>query len=322
MIADVLFKRYREQWIFADRVPVELATLIRQAAILLYDDIAARMPNRATLFEAPEKQLARELGRMGLGREQTPEQNCMTYLGEQYDLWNDAHGSPDNFFKLRLSLIELLFREAESIIRGLLPKKDIKAWGSLLQKRQQPSAKTQVERALEALFQGIEELNDRFRTAKLPVQYHNGMIQRVDDQLTSMQIEVPFWALVADPAWRNVDNDIKEAIDRRDAGKPDACFHAMKALESAIRVVSDQLGRTRGMEKGAAEYIDNLVAAKPQRFIEVWEADALKALFRDLRNPMGHGPGGTAPLSLSTLQNTFVIELSMSWIKSIVKRLP
>ena len=59
---------------------------------------------------------------MGLGRAPTPEQNCMTFLGEQYDLWNDAHGSPDEFFKLRLSLIELLFREAESILRGLSPK--------------------------------------------------------------------------------------------------------------------------------------------------------------------------------------------------------
>jgi len=55
VIADVLFKRYPDRWIFIDGVPVELATLIRQAALVLYDDIASRMPNRARLFEVPEK---------------------------------------------------------------------------------------------------------------------------------------------------------------------------------------------------------------------------------------------------------------------------
>lgn len=322
MIADVLFKRYPDRWIYADRVPVELATLIRQAALVLYDDVAPRMPNRARLFEVPEKQLARELSAMGLGRAPTPEQNCMNFLAEQYDLWNDAHGSPDDFFKLRLSLIELLFREAESILRGLSPKGDVKGWWSLLQKRQQPLSKTAVERALEALMLGIEELNHRFRSAKIPFEYHNGIIQHVDDQLTSVQIEAPFWAIVADPIWKNVDTDMKEAIDRRDAGKLDAPFHALKALESTIRILSEQLGRTRGVEKGAADYIDNLVGAKSQRFIEVWESESLKAIFRDLRNPMGHGPGNAPPLSLTSQQSTFVIELAMSWIKSLVRRMP
>lgn len=322
MIADVLFKRYLNPWVLADHVPTELAILIRQGALVLYDDVAPRMPNRARLFEVPEKQLSRELGAISLGRAPTPEQNCMAFLGEQYDLLNSAHGSPDHFFKLRLSLIELLFREAESIISGYAPNGDLKGWSSLLRKRQQSQSKGVPEHALEALIQGIEELNQRFRSANLPFEYHNGIIQRVDDHLTAKQIDAPFWALMADRVWKNVENDFKEAIDRRDAGKPDASFHALKGLESTIRILSDQLGRTRGTEKGAAEYIDNLVAARPQRFIEVWESENLKAIFRDLRNPMGHGPGNAQPLSLTSQQSTFVIDLAMSWIKSLVKRKP
>jgi hypothetical protein len=323
VIADVLFKRYPDRWIHAiDRVPAELATLIRQAALVVYDDVAPRLPSRARLFEGPEKQLARELGAMGLASGPTAEQNCMQFLGEQYGLWNDAHRSPDEFFKLRLSLIELLFREAESILRGLSPRGDVKGWWSLLQKRQQPPTKSAMEQALEAVMLGIEELNERFRSANLPVEYHNGIIQRVDDRLTSQQIEAPFWVVVADPIWKNVDADMKEAIDRRDAGKSDASFHALKALESTLRILSEELGRTRGVEKGAGDYIDNLVAPKSERFIAVWESESLKGLFRDLRNPMGHGPGNTPPLSLTPQQSTFVIELAMSWIKSLVNRMP
>lgn len=323
MIADVLFKRYPSRWIlFTDQIPNEFAMLIRQATLVLYDDIASRIPNRARLFEVPEKQLARELGMRQLGRAPTPEQNCINLLGEQYDLWNNDHGAPDYFFKLRLSLIELLFREAEAILRGLSPKDDVKGWFSLLQKRQYPLSKSQVEQALEAFMLGVEELNQRFRSVNAPFEYHNGIIQRINDQVTSLQIEKPFWSLVADPVWKNVDNDMKEAIDRRDAGKPDAVFHALKALESTIQILSEELGRTRGVEKGAAEYIDNLVAGKPQRFIEVWESEYLKAIFRDLRNPMGHGAGTAKPLALTAQQSTYVIEVAMSWIKSLVMRKP
>ena len=320
MIADVLFKRYPHPWIFSEEVPVELATLVRQAALVMYDDIASCIPNRARLFEAVQKQLARELGMVQLGRAPTPEQNCMNFLGEHYELWNNAHGAPDYFFKLRLSLIELLFREAEAILREFSPAGDVKKWWSLLQKRTKPLSRSAVEKALEAVVHGVEELNQRFRDANLPFEYHNGIIQRIDDKLTASQIESPFWALVAEPNWKNVDTDMKEAIDRRDAGKGDAAFHALKALESTIRILSDDLGRTRGVEKGAAEYIDNLVAAKPQRFIEIWESENLKAIFRDLRNPMGHGAGNAPSLALTPQQSTCVIETSMVWIKSLIRR--
>lgn len=318
MITDVLFKRYSERWVYADHVPQHLALLIRQAALVIHDDIASKLPNRARLFEVPERRLARELGTMALGRSPTSEQNCMDFLGQPYDLWNNAHGDPDNFAKLRLSLIELLFREAEAILRGLVPNQDVKNWWAIVRARTSPP-RTAVEDALAATVQGIDELNSRFQQAGVPFEYHVGIIQRIDDPTTNAQIEQPFWTLVSDPKFVNVDTDIKEAIDRRDAGKPDAAFYAMKALESVIRILSDELGRTRGSERGAAEFIDNLVAAKPARYIEGWEANALKSLFRELRNPLGHGPGTAQPLILQPHQSTWAIESAMSWIKSLVR---
>lgn len=94
----------------------------------------------------------------------------------------------------------------------------------------------------------------------------------------------------------------------------------MKALESTIKIISDKRSLTKGSEKGASNYIDNLVSAKNGRLIEVWEADALKALFSSVRNPHGHGPGSEEMPSLSPPQENWVIESAMSWIKSLVVR--
>lgn len=320
LITDILSRRYPEHWIH-DRVPEPLALLVRQAALILFDDIASKMPNRARLFDVPERRLARELGAMALGRRPTPEQRAMDFLGEQYDLWNDAHGDADTFIKLRLSLLELLFREAEAMLREYAPKQDIASWWALLQKRTAPP-KNAVEDALRATMVGIAEFNERFRDAELPFEYHNGLIQRVDDALTTREIEKPFWSLVADPQLVNVESDMKEALDRRDSNKPDAAFHALKALESVLKILCGNLGRTRGTERGAADFIDNLVSSKQGRYIETWEADALKSLFRDLRNPLGHGPGNSQPLSLGHEQTAWVIESAMSWIKSLLHRMP
>ena len=322
MITDVLFKRYPERWLLGSGVPAELVTLIRQAALVMHQDVAPSFPDRDALFMGAHKRLARELGAMELAPGHTSEEKCMHFLGELYDLWNDAHGDADRFLKRQLSLIELLFREAENRLRSTAPNGDIQRWFSLLQKRTAPKGRSSQEAALEALINGIEELNHRFKEAKLPFGYHNGIIQRIDDALTSVQIEAPFWSLVAAPKWRNVDSDMKEAVDRRDGGKGDAAFYALKALESSIKILSDDLNRTRATEKGAADYIDNLVAANPQRFIEVWESNVLKCLFRDLRNPQGHGAGSAAPLVLTPHQSTYVIEAAMAWVKSLVRRLP
>jgi len=84
----------------------------------------------------------------------------------------------------------------------------------------------------------------------------------------------------SDP-WKNVDLDIKEAIDRRDNGVRDAAFYAARALESTIKIISDQKGWTRGREGGAQNYIDNLCNLRGGNLIEEWEKEALKQEFKE-----------------------------------------
>lgn len=58
-----------------------------------------------------------------------------------------------------------------------------------------------------------QELNHRLRAAGLPFHYHNGMLQRADDSVSTSQIAQPFWDTLSDSKWANVDIDMKEAID-------------------------------------------------------------------------------------------------------------
>jgi len=129
----------------------------------------------------------------------------------------------------------------------------------------------------------------------------------------------PFWEFVAGRGWSTVDSDMKEACDRADRLEPEAANHAMRALESAIKLVSDDAGASTGKERGAANYIDNLLSERSGRLLRGWEGEALKALFRDVRNPMSHG-GTVVPEPLMAAQTTWVIEVCMSWIKRLSSR--
>lgn len=210
--------------------------------------------------------------------------------------------SPDAFIKERLSFIELAMRLREeevaqanarppqTILEAKLrdgsPTKGLHLPGSAIVGVKAWNA------SLNATFQGqVEELNERFRRAGAPLTYHNGFIQVSLDQTIERNIATPFWQLVADPLWKNVDIDMKEALDRRDSNDKDPALFAAKALESAIKIVSDAKGWTRGSENGAAAYIDNLVSKNNGCLLAVWEGDMLKEYFRKVRNSLGHGPG-------------------------------
>ena len=107
---------------------------------------------------------------------------------------------------------------------------------------------------------------------------------------------------------------------RRDSGGRDPAFYAAKALESAIKIISNDRGWTHGGEKGAHNFIDNLASSK-NGFIEPWEGETLKAFFTKVRNPLGHGPGGEPMPALTPQQTDWAIETCMSWVKSLIKRL-
>ena len=243
-----------------------------------------------------------------------------------------AGADADRFIKDRVSFVELALRlrgeevaaananlpaalqsaalrEATSRSGARIPGSavdGVKAWNGIINKTFQDQ---------------VEELKERFRRARAPLTYHNGFIQFALDQRIEQQIAKPFWDLVADAKWTNVDIDMKEALDRRDSNDKDPAIFAAKALESAIKIVSDEKGWTRGTENGAAQYVDNLVSKANGSFISPWEADMLKDYFRKVRNSLGHGPGSEPMPTLTLAQTDWAIESAMSWIRTLVRRL-
>ncbi len=166
-----------------------------------------------------------------------------------------------------------------------------------------------------------DELNTRFRQAGCPLQYHNGFIQISEDSLVAESIESPFWQLISGAEWGIVDTVTKEAIYLRDSGGRDPAFYAARALESAIKIISDKRGATTGGEKSAYNFIENLASRRGGNFISDWESDCLKNFFDKIRNPFGHGPGSKEMPSPSLEQTNWAIESCMVWTKSLIRRL-
>lgn len=249
---------------------------------------------------------------------------CNNFVCAAYD----GSVSIDQFMKERLSFVEIAFRDRENALA-----KDAKlkvAQAELLEHALPGSAAMREDRAAEirgsiefasqVFRRNVDEFNERLRRAGTNLNYHNGFIQIAEDQLIEGQIETPFWSLVKDHKWANVDTDMKEAIDRRDGGGRDPAFYAAKALESTIKIISNEKGWTHGGERGAHSYIDNLASAKNGAFIAKWEQSALKLIFTDIRNDLGHGAGDKTMPELMPQQTSWTIETCMAWIKSLILR--
>jgi AbiJ N-terminal domain 4 len=236
----------------------------------------------------------------------------------------------DEFVKERLSLVELAFRlkgervaEANAKLPAAIRDADLRSMrgrpGHLVVPGNISDSVRAANANLNQQFQSaVQELNTRFVQAGAPLNYHNGFIQISRDRLVTNQIETPFWSLVSDSKWKNVDTDMKEAFDRRDSGARDPAFYAVRALESAIKIISDEKQWTHGKERGAHNYIDNLSS---NGFVADWEATAMKHLFTSVRNPLGHGPGSAQMLILSERQTDWAIDASLGWIKRLIRSL-
>lgn len=230
----------------------------------------------------------------------------------------------DGFMKERLSLIEVAFRKQEELVftpspafvNDFLGHRGLRVPGNPEEGRRSYDQMRQ-----EAFGLARDELNTRFRQAGSPLQYHNGFIQISEDNLVAESIETPFWQLISGVEWVNVDTDMKEALDLRDSGGRDPAFYAARALESAIKIISDKRGVTTGGEKSAYNFIENLSSKRGGNFISEWESQFLKEFFDKIRNPFGHGPGNAQMPSLSVEQTNWAIETCMVWAKSLIKRL-
>jgi len=253
---------------------------------------------------------------------------CETYMTQPFA----GRQNPDRFIKERLSLVEvgLRYRAQQIAVEIALSKGPFtvagaRAAGTLSQGRLQSlifsGTQTKTDIKNFTFTWHVEEFNERLRRAGAPLSYHNGFIQLTDDQKIEVEIAKPFWAIVSDSMWKNVSIDMAEALDHRDNGGKDPALYAAKALESAIKIISDVKGLTTGNEKGAANYIDNLVSQKNGRFIDVWESVLLKEYFSKVRNTVSHGAGSEPMPTFSLEQTNWVIESAMSWVRSLIKRM-
>jgi len=310
MITDIFARRYDEVLKFdLDTAQNGIGPILIQANQIFFDDVQPVLCLPDSFFQKLNQKIARELGLSALSDYpgSTQQQICSSFMATPYDEFDKKHRNPDYYCKTRLSMLELLFREAETHVQT-----HVLGLAAALSRKN--AANIAVKKKLD---QAIQELNVRLQYHFRFV-YNNGFLHLADDQLSAQRIAAPFWEIVTNPKWATVDQEMKEAFDRLDHRHDDAFTHATDALESTIKIISDDKGWTTGNERGAANYIDNL---RGGRFIEVWECDALKAIFAKLRNPHRHGGGSNPADPLSNVQQTWAIESCMSWIKSLARRM-
>jgi hypothetical protein len=262
------------------------------------------------------------------------DQVCKTWMLAEFKQGQN----PDVFMKERISFIELAFRERswalsmasinqQSQARSLTKRPNASSGDHLSTALDQTeNFLSQIMRSTnvrlnEAFVLSCAELNLRFRRAKCLLNYHNGFIQIETDALLQKQVAEPFWKLVSDSKWINVETDMMEAVDRSESAQRDPAIYAVRALESAIKIISDNKNWSTGKEKGASQFIDNLRSTANGSFIVEWEAVALRHIFSQVRNGLSHGPGSEPMPALTQQQTDWTIEAAMSWTKSLIGRL-
>lgn len=276
MLTDIFARRYDGVPIRRDFTELDQALMVQMFSILAedvapYDGVPEQEVHEfwATL----ERKLAREFGISSLsnklnmvGQLLPPVAVCHAWMFAKFGKWETA----DGYVKMRLSLIELGFRQREEGLAEKRPKllASIDASTVRLSGPNAASDAAKITSMMQAdavrnssgFRSAVEELNARLRQAGYPLHYHNGFLQFSQDREIEKNVEAPFWPLVAGPKWSNVDHDMKEAVDLRDTGGRDPAWYAARALESTIKIISDEKGWTHGGEKGAHNFIDNLVS--------------------------------------------------------------
>jgi AbiJ N-terminal domain 4 len=352
MLTDIFAYRYSDHRIWHQYTEVEQRLLVQvigiaKEALPYYNYEGKEHEENKVKWRSFHDKLSRELGVDQLSdryfwttntfagqTNQVAHTHPWVYLCEMFVKKQPPDGAdPDRFIKERISLAELVLRErgdaialANSKLETLVMDATARALFPSTRGVRLPGDPGAGIRAMnksmnDAFNSQVSELNERFRRAKAPLTYHNGFIQLALDEQIERQVAKPFWDLVSDPMWKNVSIDMAEALDQRDSKHKDCWAFAAKALESAIKIVCDQKNWTTGNEKGAANYIDNLVSSKNGGYLDVWEGDMLKDYFRKCRNPALHGAGSDPMPDFSLEQIDWAIESAMSWIRTVVRRL-
>ena len=127
----------------------------------------------------------------------------------------------------------------------------------------------------------------RFRRAKRRGPTDNGFIQFALDADREAHAK-PFWDLVI-PLWKNVDIDMKEALDRRDSNDKDQHENSLRRSKAPSRSCPTQRLDARYGERRGSIRRQPDEQSKWQLLAE-WEGEMLKDHF-GRSGTRGHGPG-------------------------------
>lgn len=201
------------------------------------------------------------------------------------------------FIKLRLSFIELFFRNTEACIEKFtLP------YGS----------SSSHEDHAKAIEEWIFEVNSRFRDRNIPFQYHDGILHPSNDELISETIEEPFWEAVLGLGWNQTVQHMKKAVDQQISNPSFAASEAQLALES---VLNEFFGGDGG---GIPSKTSNLCKKK---IISEQEKFMIDEFFKKFRNPSSHSKNASdsgSPVKRSQSEASWIIGFSMCTIKRII----
>lgn len=349
MLTDIFSHRYDEHVIWTEFTEIEQRLLIQilgvaKDAMPYYTAEGKEHEGNRDAWKSVHDRLSRELGmeqlsdrffflkNVYMGKEtQSTHTHTWLHMCEAFVKKPISSAvSPDRFIKERVSLIELVLRARGDVIAGFNSTLDstlrdataraLFGLGMKVPGDPGEGLKAANKKMNDEFAALIVELNERFRRAKAPLTYNNGFIQLASDQQIEKQVAKPFWDLIADPMWKSVSIDMAEALDQRDSNRKDCWAFAAKALESAIKIISDQKGWTTGNERGASNYIDNLISKKNGGYLSPWEGDMLKDYFGKTRNPALHGAGSDPMPEFSLPQIDWAIESAMSWVRTVVRR--
>lgn len=251
--------------------------------------------------------LCRELGRFQLSDETQsypvwdldPLRECQVFLIEEKNI--------DNV----LSLIEVTFREIDSVIRFFLKKT----------KDAMPDRRFVVAQSPE---DAISELNYRFREHAIGYQYSNGQIIRVDSSFIHSEAVVPALSLLSSQGFEGAEQEFRDAHRHYRIGEyRDAIVDAQNAFESTIKTICDRCDWPYSRKAAAKELISVVL---DKELIPKYFQDHLTSLQKVLENGVptvrnktsGHGQG-ELPINVPDYLAAFALHLTASNIVLLVE---
>jgi Domain of unknown function (DUF7014) len=156
------------------------------------------------------------------------------------------------------------------------------------------------------------------------IDYENGKIYRIDNELTHREITLPALRLLTDPRFKGADEEFRAAHDHYKAGEyKDSAVDALNALESTMKVICDLKKWT--YQQGARSSDLLKVLRREGLFPEFAEQSfdqllaTLKSGLPTLRNETGgHGQGAT-PVAIPEYVASYALHLAASKIRFLVE---